>query len=120
MFRAGRAVNAVMLATGVVLASAGFVLAEAAASQSRSPDLVSATLVLRGSTDALEHEAAATDGSAPSVLRGSRRRSRSRAPAPMRALRVLSTTPIMAVRGPVSPIPPITGTGPILAIGHTG
>src|SRR5215813_13388848 len=72
MFRAGRSVNAVMLATGVVLASAGFVLAEAAASQSRSPDLVSATLVLRGSTDPLEHEAAAADGSAPSVLRGSR------------------------------------------------
>src|SRR5215813_13388849 len=40
------------------------------------------------------------------------RRSRSRAPAPMRALRVLSTTPIMAVRGPVSPIPPDYGYWP--------
>jgi hypothetical protein len=72
MFRAGRLANAVMLATGIMLASAAFVLAEAAASQSRSPDLVSATLVLRGSTDAPEHEAATADGSAPSVLRGSR------------------------------------------------
>jgi hypothetical protein len=71
MRRARQLVHAVLLTTATVSALADFTIAEAAASQSRSPDLASSTLVLRGSTDSPEQVAAASDGGAPTVLRGS-------------------------------------------------
>ena len=63
--------DAVLLTASVVSALADLTVAQAAASHSSSPDLVSSTLVLRGSTDAPEQVAAASDGGAPTVLRGS-------------------------------------------------
>ena len=71
MRRARRLIHAVLLTAATLSALADFTIAEAAASQSRSPDLASSTLVLRGSPDPAEQVAAASDGGAPTVLRGS-------------------------------------------------
>ena len=71
MRRARRWVHALLLTTATVSTLAAGTIAEAAASHSPSPDIVSSTLVLRGSTDSPEQVAAASDGGAPTVLRGS-------------------------------------------------
>jgi hypothetical protein len=71
MRRARRLVHAVLLTAATVSALADLTVAEAAVSHSPSPDPVSSTLVLRGSTDPAEQVAAASDGGAPTVLRGS-------------------------------------------------
>ena len=71
MRRARRLVHAVLLTAATLSALADLTMAEAAASHSPSADLVSSTLVLRGSTDSPEQVAAASDGGAPTVLRGS-------------------------------------------------
>jgi hypothetical protein len=71
MRRARRLVHAVLLTAATVSALADLTTADAAASHPHSPDLVSSTLVLRGSTDSPEQVAAAPDGSTPTVLRGS-------------------------------------------------
>ena len=71
MRRQRRWVHAVMLTAAAVSALTDLTVAEAAASHSPSPDLLSSTLVLRGSTDSPEQVAAASDGGAPTVLRGS-------------------------------------------------
>jgi hypothetical protein len=71
MRRARRLIRVVLLTTATVSALAFLTIKEAAASHSSSPDLVSSTLVLRGSTDPSELVAAASDGGAPTVLRGS-------------------------------------------------
>ena len=60
-----------LLTAAAVSALADLTMAEAAASPSPSPDLVSSTLVLRGSTDSPEQPASASDVGAPTVLRGS-------------------------------------------------
>jgi hypothetical protein len=61
----------VLLTAAAVSALADFTIAEAAALHSSPPDLVSSTLVLRGATDPTEQNAAASDGAALTVLRGS-------------------------------------------------
>jgi hypothetical protein len=71
MRRARRWVHALLLTTATVSTLAAGTIAEAAASHSPSPDIVSSTLVLRGSTDSPEQVAAASDLGAPTVLRGS-------------------------------------------------
>src|SRR3984893_1308325 len=71
MRRATQLIHAVLLTTAAVSALADLTVAEAAASHSPSPDPVSSTLVLRGSPDSNEKDAAASDGAAPTVLRGS-------------------------------------------------
>ena len=63
------AVSALAVSALAVSALADLTVAEAAASH--SPDLVSSTLVLRGSTDFPEQVAAVPDDGAPTVLRGS-------------------------------------------------
>jgi hypothetical protein len=71
MRRAKRLAHAVLLTAATVSALADLTTAEAAASHTPSPDIVSSALVLRGSTDSPEQVAAASDGGAPTVLRGS-------------------------------------------------
>jgi len=71
MRRARQLIHAVLLTAAAVSALADLTVAEAAASHSPSPDPVSSTLVLRGSPDSNEKDAAASDGAAPTVLRGS-------------------------------------------------
>ena len=71
MRSARRLAHAVLLTAAAVSALADLTVAEASPSHSPPPDLVSSTLVLRGSTDSPEQVAAASDGAAPTVLRGS-------------------------------------------------
>jgi hypothetical protein len=71
MRHARRLVHAVLLTAATVSALADLTVAEAAASLSPSPDIASSALVLRGSPDSTEQDAAASDGGAPTVLRGS-------------------------------------------------
>jgi hypothetical protein len=71
MRRARQLAHAMLLTVSVVSALGDSTVADAAASHSPSPDLVSSTLVLRGSTGSPEQVAAASDGGAPTVLRGS-------------------------------------------------
>src|SRR5437763_2762153 len=71
MRSARRLVHTVLLTATALLAPADLTIAEAAALHSPSPDLASSALVLRGSTDSSEQVAAASDGAAPTVLRGS-------------------------------------------------
>jgi hypothetical protein len=70
MGRARWLIDAVLLTVAAVSVLADLTVAEAAASHSPFPDLVSSTLVLRGSTDSPEPVAAGSDGGAPTVLRG--------------------------------------------------
>ncbi len=71
MRRAGQWIHTMLLTASVVSALADLTVAQAAASHSPSPDLVSSTLVLRGSAASPEQVAAASDRGAPTVLRGS-------------------------------------------------
>jgi hypothetical protein len=71
MRRARELIHAVLLTAATVSALADLTLAEAAVSHPPSLDLTSSTLVLRGWNDPPEQVAAASDGGAPTVLRGS-------------------------------------------------
>jgi hypothetical protein len=119
MRRARQLIHAVLLTAAAVSALADLTVAEAAASHSPSPDPVSSTLVLRGSSDSNEKDAAASDGAAPTVLRGS----------PPSAVQ-LHATPYACNPGldydanygcvapgysyaPTTDTGPITGTGPV-------